>query len=346
MKIAFTICSINYLALAKVLLDSFKKYNPDYTFIIGLCDKKSEQIDYNTFEGAIVIEAEELHIDKFENMSVNYTIVELNTSIKPFFFNYIFRNYNAELVYYLDPDICFYANSGSIEKEIEETGACILITPHILTPIPLDGFLPQENIFLNYGIYNLGFLALKKADETFRFLEWWSERLLENCKFNVKNGFFVDQLPVNYVPLFFKNVTISRNVGLNTAYWNLHERKITFKDGKYVVNDETDLIFFHFSMYKPMNKYIITPSFTRFKMDDDWVIKKLYENYHHDLLGNDYERLSKTPCFYTSIREAYLCRKRKEELASEPPQKKIIRLIKRMMPSGINRFLERYINLK
>ena len=38
MTIAFTICSINYLAQARTLGDSLKATNPDVRFFIGLVD--------------------------------------------------------------------------------------------------------------------------------------------------------------------------------------------------------------------------------------------------------------------------------------------------------------------
>jgi hypothetical protein len=51
-KFAFTICSINYLAQAKVLADSLKKTNPDYEFVIGLCDKIDDSgVDTSKLEG-------------------------------------------------------------------------------------------------------------------------------------------------------------------------------------------------------------------------------------------------------------------------------------------------------
>ena len=39
MKIAFTICSLNYFSQALSLGESLKKTNPQYEFIIGLVDK-------------------------------------------------------------------------------------------------------------------------------------------------------------------------------------------------------------------------------------------------------------------------------------------------------------------
>lgn len=51
----------------------------------------------------------------------------------------------------------------------------ILLTPHIYTPVPVDGKKPGENTFLNYGIYNLGFLALKNDFTAREFAHWWKK---------------------------------------------------------------------------------------------------------------------------------------------------------------------------
>jgi len=37
----------------------------------------------------------------------------------------------------------------------------------------------------------------------------------------------VDQKWINLVPLLFEGISISRHVGLNAAFWNLHERTIS-----------------------------------------------------------------------------------------------------------------------
>jgi hypothetical protein len=46
-EIIFTLCSNNYLAQAKTLGDSVKKFNPDVLFVIGLVDKLHPEIDYS-----------------------------------------------------------------------------------------------------------------------------------------------------------------------------------------------------------------------------------------------------------------------------------------------------------
>ena len=342
-KIAFTICSNNYLSQAKVLVDSLLEHNPDYQFIIGLCDRKNSLIDYSLFSNCTIVEVEELHIPNFENMCLEYDIIELNTSIKPFYFSYIFETLGADLVYYIDPDICIYNSFSIIEKEMNEID--ILLTPHIYTPIPLDGHKPQENVFLNYGIYNLGFLALKKSAIVFDLLKWWSLKLETNCYNNVLDGHFVDQLPMNYVPIFFDKVLVSKNVGLNVAYWNFHERVISEYNGKYKINDKINLVFFHFSNFKAANKDEITPLFTRFQMNENPVIAKLYSTYYDKLILNRYFENEKLSCYFVDERASYLAKKRIETLRSEPFDIKILRAVKLRIPKKINRFLLKYSHL-
>ena len=90
MNTIFTICSNNYLAQAKTLGDSVLKYHPNHNFTIVLCDKLSQEIDYSAFTNFNIIEAHNIGIDNFEYMTKNYNIVELNTAIKPFVFDFLF----------------------------------------------------------------------------------------------------------------------------------------------------------------------------------------------------------------------------------------------------------------
>lgn len=313
MKIVFTICSNNYLSQAKTLGDSLIKYNPDYKFIIGLCDKKSESIDYSFFEPHEIIEVEKLNIANFDWMIYNYYIIELNTAIKPFFFQYFIQQYkDLEVIMYFDPDIKVFDSLLSIESELKNKTA--LLTPHTLSPVPLDGEIPNETHFLNYGIYNLGFLAIRPTPEANKMLEWWAERLAVQSFDRVKDGLFVDQLPMNFAPIFFKDVQVSQTPGYNYAYWNFHERKISLKDDKYYINKEFPLIFFHYSSFKPVQPLKISLHQTRFSLEADSILQKLFSEYADNLIVNKYFELKEIPCFYSVLRNDYL---EKERLKQE-----------------------------
>ena len=87
-NIAFTLCSINYLAQAKTLFDSLKQTNPEWQFIIGLIDRNDKGINLRELE-CTTVEVEHLEIPEFKRMSQQYTMVELLTSVKPFYFRVV-----------------------------------------------------------------------------------------------------------------------------------------------------------------------------------------------------------------------------------------------------------------
>lgn len=318
MKLVFTICSNNYLSQAKTLGDSLMKYNPDYKFVIGLCDKKSAAIDYSFFEPYEIIEVGDLNIENFEWMLLNYYIIELNTSIKPFFFKHFIEKYkNLEVVMYFDPDIKIFNSLSYIENELQNKS--ILLTPHILSPIPLDGHTPSEADFLNYGIYNLGFIGVRPSGSTFRMLDWWAERLAVQSFDRVSEGLFVDQLPINLVPIFFDNVVISKNPGLNFAYWNFHEREISKIDNTYYINETVPLIFFHFSSFKPVEPLDISFHQTRFELKSESLLSHSFSEYANELTKNKYFELKEIKCYYSEVRDKYL---RDISIANEQLHKK------------------------
>lgn len=293
MNTIFTICSNNYLAQAKTLGDSVLKYHPNYNFTIVLCDKLSQEIDYSAFTNFNIIEAHNIGIDNFEYMTKNYNIVELNTAIKPFAFDFLFKS--NDIVIYLDPDTCLFDSLEDIENDLKNHNA--VLTPHIFSPIAFDGLQPTENTFTNYGIYNLGFFAAKNTPETKKLIDWWQGHLRTNCKINVANGVFVDQLPMNFAPIFFEGIKINKNPGINAAPWNLHERKIELKNNRFTVNDK-ELVMFHFSNYNPLDEERFTKYYTRAEHLKNDALCKLYSTYKQMLLDNGWERLKDCKCFY------------------------------------------------
>lgn len=101
----------------------------------------------------------------------------------------------------LQNDLIVFNGLANLEKEFKTSS--ILVTPHICTPLPLDGKMPNEPLFLNFGIYNLGFLGLNRTVETMTFLDWWEERTLTMGYADTSNRIFVDQLWIQLCPDIF-----------------------------------------------------------------------------------------------------------------------------------------------
>jgi len=298
MTVLFTICSNNYLAQARVLMDSVKKYNPDYKRIIGLVDQFSDQIDYSVFEDIEIIPVEELAISRWEEMLNEYDIIELNTSVKPSYFKFLQEKHSdAEKIFYFDPDIKLFSSLEELAIILDTNS--IVLTPHIVTPIDLDALLPEEQTFLNRGIYNLGFIGLRSRDEeSLRFLTWWEQRCIHRCKRDICNGLFVDQLWISLVHILFNNTFILRNYGYNMAPWNLHERAIVDNtaDG-YILNDGSILTFYHFSSYDYREpEQLNRPFYNRFTFESRTDLHPLYNEYQEELISNNIAALSTIGC--------------------------------------------------
>ncbi|TAH01518.1 MAG: glycosyl transferase [Sphingobacteriales bacterium] len=294
MKIAFTLCSNNYFAQALLLGQSFLLHNPGFEFYVGLIDEKSEQINYNQFNINILPIAQ-IEPDILD-LALKYNIVELNTAVKPHYFLHFIEKFNAKVVIYLDPDIYVYQNFKPLEDYLEIDD--ILLTPHILKPIPIDRKTPFENDFLNFGLYNLGFIALKVNNNTINMLNWWKQRTYQFGYHNLAKGLFVDQLWVNLVPILFGKCKIINHPGYNIGPWNLHERFLSIKNDSYFVNNDFQLYFYHFSNYNPANSSKIHTVFTRYDFENRPDLVNIYADYTKLLVNNNFFELKKIPCFY------------------------------------------------
>jgi hypothetical protein len=319
MKIIFTICSNNYLAQAKALGDSILQTNPTYSFFIGLADRKDNAIDYEKEIGHQIILAEDIDIPNFENLWKRYSIIEFNTCIKPFFFSFFFKNYpTVEFLYYLDPDTYVFGDLKVIEAEFGEKGT-MLLTPHILTPISIDGKMPDESLFLNFGIYNLGFLGLKNTTQVDKFIEWWKERTYHLGYDRPSEGLFVDQLWINFVPAYYPDVIISKHPGLNMGPWNLHERILSEADNSFYINGTHPLIFYHFSNYKYTQPNTLSKFYNRYTFETKKDLLPIYNAYHNLLLGNGVQKMEKLSCHYMQLRKKYLL-----DVVKQSPKKRFM----------------------
>lgn len=294
MNIAFTLCSINYLAQAKTLFDSIQKSNPSWHFIVGIVDKNVSNVDLS-FLGCETLMVEDVPIDGFEQMVSTYSIVEFITAVKPFYFTYLFKKYPAtDKIVYFDPDIMVLDTLSGLEAKLDVND--IVLTPHFTQPIE-DKLLPTEKHVFNTGVFNLGFLAVSRSENTLRMLKWWEDKLRTECILDLTRGYFVDQLWMTLVPAYFDKVLIDKYPGYNMAHWNLHERTLTETANGYLVNGEP-LVFYHFSHYHPGRPEEIATYHTRYSFETRPDLKAIFQTYRENLLKNKYFELKKIPCYY------------------------------------------------
>jgi len=309
MVLVFTLCSNNYLAQAITLGNTLIQFNENYTYKIGLVDRKSNNLGYSKIPYEI-IEVEKIGIECFNEMTLRYNIWELNTAVKPYYFQYLFKNFNPDSIIFLDPDIQVFSPFNKLEMELKTND--IVVTPHFMTPINDDKWQSEED-FLNSGIYNLGFIAINNSSIGHEMIDWWAKRLKNRAYIDFCRGLFTDQIWINFVPLFFEKVKILRDKGYNVAYWNLHERILSVKDGEYIINNECPLVFYHYASFRPNNPGIISSGQKRYTFDDRPDIAPLFSNYCELVFNNNYDEFVKQKCFFTENKE----RLEREQLESE-----------------------------
>ncbi len=263
----FTSITASYMAKARVLCETLKKFNKDAIFVLSIADSIPESVDLKNELFDHVIMADTL--DSIGNKNIfffKHTVTELCTALKPFIALEIIKRFNAGKIIYLDPDIAVFSELSELESMLDKYS--MIFTPHQLQPEDEDHYIRHNEIlFLKRGTYNLGFFAVKADGEGVRFLNWWSSRLLNYCfddnyelleALEKKGllGMFTDQKWIDLVPSFFDNYHILKDPGYNVCTWNLTRRVIKLTGtGDYLV-DGKPLRFFHFSGFDTKGHHI------------------------------------------------------------------------------------------
>jgi len=214
----FTVCTINNLAHAFVLGDSIKTQHPEYQFVIGLVDNKSN-IPTSIKSPYLILDNTEIEIPEFIQMAEKYTIDELSANCKPFFAEYFLEK--TEKLIFLDCTSVIFQSITFVSDLLNHSN--IVLTPQLL----FANKHPNEKLILNSGIYHAGFIGFKKSDETFKFLKWWSKNTSTKGFKDLCKGLNTDQLWLEHVPAMYEGVYILKEAGVNIGYWNQSERNIT-----------------------------------------------------------------------------------------------------------------------
>ena len=286
---ACTVASPNYLHFVRTLAASYLAQHPGQRFFVlivaDLTDPAPFQIDAN-FTPVMLGEIG-LHDLRVEAMK--YDILELNTNVKPTFMKHLMATYGLQALVYLDPDIFLYAPLEPVFAPLA-AGATAVITPHMTAPV-FDGRSPAEQDLLYNGTYNLGFIGIGNTAEGRRLLDWWEHRCLALGFSEGRTGLFVDQKWINLAPGLFEGVVISRDAGLNMAYWNLHERTLhAGVNGTYEVESpvggRVPLRFFHFSGIDPESPAILSRHTDRYTLAMRPDLQPMFAAYKRTVNGN------------------------------------------------------------
>lgn len=298
---ACTIVARNYLPAARVLAVSYLRHHPDATFVVLLVDALTNELAGELVDGLADTAArprlfgpDDLDLDpaEFRRMATAYTVTELCTAVKPWLLTRLLRDHDT--VTYLDPDIAVFAPFPEVAELAAEHG--IVLTPHVLRPMPRDGLRPSEADIMASGVFNLGFIAVSR--DAAAFLDFWAERLRQDAISAPAEQLFTDQRWVDNVPALFRH-TVVTDPGFNVAYWNAYQRPLD-RDGDGVLTAAGQpLRFYHFSGYRPEKPWLLSTHCTdkpRVLLSENPVLARLCADYRRELLEAGYaETLESVP---------------------------------------------------
>lgn len=282
-RVHFTICAKNYLPIARTCLATSAQHHPDAEHYLVLCDAVDQGYDPSV-EPFAVIPVTDLPLPLFEDMKLRYDVMELNTAIKPFCFTHFF-NAGADEVVYLDPDLYFLQRMDAVRDALA-SGAEAVLTPHIHKPI-LDDKSPGDIDMLRAGVYNLGFLALRRSPAAEHFASWWGERLRTGAISDIARGLFTDQKWCDLLPCFVPHTTVLQHPGYNLAYWNLMHRPV-HRQGEAWTAAGQPVVFVHFSGASFTDANVFSKHQNRYDANAIGELRALYDQYRDEVRANGF----------------------------------------------------------
>ena len=243
----YTSFSFSYLSRATVLAETLRRSHPNWTVWALIVDLPPDGFPASEFLHAFdhVVYAKDMGFPAYESWIFKHDVVEACTAVKGEMMRMLLAG-GAEKVVYLDPDIAVFHSLEGIISKLDDYS--MILTPHQVTPsVGIDAIRDNEMTAFLYGIYNLGFAAVRADSNGKEFAQWWAERLYAACYDKIEAGIFTDQKYCDIVPALFGNVYIERDPGYNVASWNLSSRNLKIaEDGCIYVNDFL-LKFYHFT---------------------------------------------------------------------------------------------------
>ena len=172
-----------------------------------------------------------------------YDTAELASVAQPWIIDHAFsRGYDT--VFFIAPHIRIYQPLLEAFRLLDTT-ADVVLTPHFTAPISGPRH-PDAVDVLGMGIFNPGFLAVRRTDNTCRFIRLWQENLHRNDVLPL-----ADQRWHDLIPALCDRTAILRHRGYNVTPLNLEERRVHVDRTGQLLADDEKLAFFNFSGFNP-----------------------------------------------------------------------------------------------
>lgn len=291
----FTSIINNYIPKARILAKTLKKQHPDWIFHVVMSEPldPSIRLEDEPFDNVVLIN--QFGIPNLEGWIFRHKVTEICTAVKGPASIYLLDVTGADKLMYLDPDIAVFNSLQELDDLLEEHP--ILLVPHVNKPEKeRQNIINNEICSLRYGVFNLGFMAVRGDGQGRQFAEWWRDRLMEFCYDDIPFGLFTDQRWCDLAPIFFDQLHILRQSEYDVATWNLSHREVTMGPDGIILVDGAPLRFYHFSGYDSgagsnmVNYYM---------PDEKHILHEIWSWYERQLVENGQGIFGSIPWYYS-----------------------------------------------
>lgn len=304
---AGTIVAKQHLPVARVLADSFLDQHPDVPFYVLLTDEVDGYFQ-PAAERFRFLQLGDLAIPGFTAFKFSYSPAELSYAATPFLLEYLLDRGHGDVAFIKQESLVL----GDLIPVFEGGRHSLILTPHLLEPLPGDDRFARELNILQAGSFNAGFVGVSESLPAREFLKWWQARTLRHCRLDVAAGMHYEQRWLDLAPSFFTGVHILRDPGMNVAHWNLPERQVTIGPDGAVLASGRPCRLFRFSGFDFEQPHFATRYNTRLTLDNLGPAAAVYRRYHESLAAAGCHETKSWPfaydCFDNGVTIPYIAR--------------------------------------
>jgi hypothetical protein len=154
--------------------------------------------------------------------------------------NFLLSNLESDAVLtYLDADLYFYKSLEPLYEELKHHSA--LIIEH--------NFSASLKHLGVHGRFNVGWISIRNNSIGLEIVSDYKDDCIRWCHDRLEGPLYADQKYLDYWPLLYSNIRISKCKEANVAPWNISGRTLDFQ-GESPTIDGRPILFYHFSGLK------------------------------------------------------------------------------------------------
>lgn len=281
--VAVTVVVRDHLPAARVLARTYLRHHPDHDFVVLVADGTRPR-DVRPEYRVVSYDWLTTDPDDYLRIATCCPADGLVDAVTPLVVRQLLDRYEAVVV--LAPTIRVLAPFPEVAAAAAASG--LVLTPRVLSPLPVDGRNPGDDRWTRTEGFDPGFLAVGRNAKA--FLDFWGERaraeMLRPPAVVRSHEPTVERTWLDDVPALFGHEVL-RDPGFGLAYWNLHERQLA-NEGDDVTAMGSPARFVNFAGYDPATPWLLSADCRdrpRVVLSTQPTLRALCDAYRDELLA-------------------------------------------------------------